>query len=221
MRKKNSFSWILKLLILIVSIKLINNLKEDNELILVKKLLFEYMKYIYTNKIFSIGTIEGENDCINATFNILLSDANTVFQLFQYNGKEIGDLGNEIECKNSYNKSKFFYLMFLFKYQNYDKILDENNKIVIDFLNQTYHPIGICFFKECKNMVKKLIDDKNFLSFIKNQFNVYEPKIILSEIEEENIIGKYLFNGSLIFLLLKILIGIMMEKSLILNLNIF
>ena len=70
MRKKNSFSWILKLLILIVSIKLINNLKEDNELILVKKLLFEYMKYIYTNKIFSIGTIEGENDCINATFNI-------------------------------------------------------------------------------------------------------------------------------------------------------
>ena len=209
MRKKNSFSWILNLLILIVSIKLINNLKEDNELILVKKLLFEYMKYIYTNKIFSIRTIEGENDCINATFNILLSDANTVFQLFQYNGKEIGDLGNEIECKNSHNKPEFFYLMFLFKYQNYDKILDENNKIVIDFLNQTYHPIGICFFKECKKMVEKLIHDEHFLLFIKNQFNVYEPEIIVSENEKENIVGKYLFNGSLIFLFLKIFIGVM------------
>ena len=208
MRKKNSFSWILNLLILIVSIKLINNLKEDNELILVKKLLFEYMKYIYTNKIFSIRTIEGENDCINATFNILLSDANTVFQLFQYNGKEIGDLGNEIECKNSHNKPEFFYLMFLFKYQNYDKILDENNKIVIDFLNQTYHPIGICFFKECKKMVEKLIHDEHFLLFIKNQFNVYEPEIIVSENEKENIVGKYLFNGSLIFLFLKIFIGV-------------
>ena len=208
MRKKNSFSWILKLLILIVSIKLINNLKENNELILVKKLLFEYIKYIYTNKIFSIDTIEGENACINATFKILLSDPNAVFQLFQYNGKEIGDLGNEIECKNSYNKSKFFYLMFLFKYQNNKTILDENNKFVIDFLNQTYHPIGICFFNECKNMVKKLIHDKNFLLFIKNQFNVYEPEIIVSENEEENIVGKYLFNGSLIFLFLKIFIGI-------------
>ena len=148
--------------------------------------------------------------CINQIEVILKEDnlEDFIF-VFESNGKYLNDLGNENYCITG-KKTEYFLLQ---SYFNSTKNLTSNeDKSLLEFLDQNYFSFGFCFPKNCSDLIHQLLfEDKQFIDYIFWQFDVSNFSIH-SHSEALKEFKKKFKNG---YIIKYILYAIILIKSLI------
>ena len=138
---------------------------------------------------------------------------------FEGSGKHMNDLGNEQYCinsdENSNNNStnnKLNYYLVLAYLEHPNNLTNDEDKIIIDFLNQNYFYMGFCLPKDCKNIFYQLINDKYFLDFLYYKFAISNFTLTeyssYSKIYKDEYSNSYLLKLFLLFIfLIKFIVG--------------
>ena len=125
--------------------------------------IYEYMD---ENSLDS-STIKNENitKCIYRGIIENLNDNKMISRCLMGSGKALNDFGNEFECDNTFQtKSKYFTLHF--SLNNLETIQSNESMSMLEFLDQHYFYIGLCFPKDCKDALKFLVNDSTVLQVI-------------------------------------------------------
>ena len=125
--------------------------------------IYEYMD---ENSLDS-STIKNENitKCIYRGIIENLNDNKMISRCIMGSGKALNDFGNEFECDNTFQtKSKYFTLHF--SLNNLETIQSNESMSMLEFLDQHYFYIGLCFPKDCKDALKFLVNDSTVLQVI-------------------------------------------------------
>ena len=113
------------------------------------------------------STIKNENitKCIYRGIIENLNDNKMISRCIMGSGKALNDFGNEFECDNTFQtKSKYFTLHF--SLNNLETIQSDESMSMLEFLDQHYFYIGLCFPKDCKDALKFLVNDSTTLQVI-------------------------------------------------------
>lgn len=132
-------------------------------------------KFIPSSYIFN----QNVSKCINSINLSNLFEFSPFRIYFEGSGKHINDLGNEQYCINSNEnsnnnstKNKLDYYLVLAYLEHPNNLTNDEDKIIINFLNQNYFYIGFCLPKACQNIFYELINDKYFLDFLYYTFAI-------------------------------------------------
>ena len=156
--------------------------------------LFKYISEFWNETKFLPNSYILNSDfltCINSINVPKLFEMNSFPIYFEGSGKRMNDLGNEQYCINSNEysnnnstKNKLDYYLILAYLEHPGNLTNEEDKKIINFLNQNYFYMGFCLPKDCKNIFNQLINDKYFLDFLYYTFSI--SNFTLTEYDDYN-----------------------------------
>ena len=127
-------------------------------------------------------------------------------------GKTLNDFGNEFECDSTF-QSESQYITLHFSFIDFSTISSEENRNILDFLENYHTYVGFCIPKKCVNAVKELLQSEPLLNKIRELGNItdFKVNVIKEEIkkaENTHSIYLYILGFYLFFNTAKVIIGI-------------
>ena len=117
-------------------------------------------------------------DIIN---NLDIKKENLIRRLIESSGKYLNDLGNEPYCvdnendinntndnndsKNNDNNDREYFLIQGY-FESVNNLTNNEDIILLEFLNQNYFSMGFCLPKNCANLTEQILNEKTFLDFL-------------------------------------------------------
>ena len=182
-----------------------------------EKFIVAFSKFWSNTKFIPSSYIINKNlwECFNSITEIPINDPNnTILTFIESTGKYLNDLGNEYYCKSDSKKTKAEYYIFEAYFDNTTNLTNDEDKSLLEFLNQNYFSIGLCLPKKCSNISKELImKEKQFKDFLfyylhVSNFSVYEHSNMRDKYNEEYKYGIYIKIIFYSITILKLLIGL-------------
>ena len=165
--------------------------------------------------------------CVSTIVNV--GNTPNLFNVYvEGSGKQMNDLGNEQYCLDNIfiNKKEdveedsdennihgITYYLLLAYLENTDRLLNEEDKNLMEFLNQNYFYMGFCLPLNCTDIIKQLIyEEKYFIDYIYSNLSVSNFTITNHNISSK--IYYNLYNTSItlkdffiILFLIKLIVG--------------
>ena len=182
-----------------------------------EKFIVAFSKFWSNTKFIPSSYIINKNlwECFNSITDIPINDSyQYITMIIESTGKYLNDLGNEYYCKFDGKKLDVEYYIFEAYFDNTTNLTNDEDKSLLEFLNQNYFSIGLCLPKKCSNISKELImKEKQFKDFLLyhlhvSNFSVYEHSNMLDKYNDEYKYGIYIIIIFYSITILKLLIGL-------------
>ena len=117
---------------------------KESSLSLYMKFLTFVTSFWLKSKIMNVKILSDRRirNCLSTLLNIL-KDTDNLGPYFLASGKALNDLGNEFECPTKNNEGEFN--IFHFYLENSSYLSNIKDKPLVDFTDQHYFYIGLCF----------------------------------------------------------------------------
>lgn len=154
---------------------------------------------------------------ISSIYNFTNNDTkNNLTNIYQYSGKDLGELGDEEECTNK----NYTYVLanYTINLSKADAYYEEDD--ILSFLNKTKYYTGLCLLKGWDEQIKKIFNstkNTNITDFY-NTTPIQELNIITSKKKSENTNNKFHLTMSIIFICVWAFMGICTIGRLIIEL---